>query len=155
MLLGRLDRYRPTGGDLEAEPHDCLVDAAYLFDRKSSIAQPLTIEQQQLRQYSKHNAIGDARNRGLVFLVVTPFEKQITLRIEQVAFACRNFHCAVAAAGVHQSEKSKQLRPRAVPLIHRVRIATSVRPQPLVKARNRVIVRINWISRKKPTVFSE
>ena len=99
------------------------------------------------------DSIRHARDGWLLSSLASAFEEKVAVRIEEVALARRNAHSTMAAALVYEAEESQQLRPRAIPLVHGVRVSASVGTQPLIEAGHRVVVRVYRIGGKEAAVL--
>src|SRR5262249_16836852 len=142
--FGWLDRDGAALRHFEVETHHGLIYAADLLHVESAVAEPFALEDEQVAEDAKNDAVGNAGNR---WAVATPprgwqrsFEKRIALRIEQVAFARGNVKSGVAASFVNESKQGEKLRPGAISLTHRVWVTAGVGSQAVEQSRDRVVV---------------
>ena len=84
---------------------------------------------------------------------ISPFQKRIAVRIEQVALAGRQSEVGVLTAFVDEAEQRDELRPGPEPLIHRIGEAAGLFPQPVEQARDGIMIRVNRIARQQAAVF--
>src|SRR5574340_1233614 len=75
--------------------------------------------------------------------------------IEEITFARWDAHTAVTSALVDEAKQSQQLRPRPVPLVHRVVIPAVVRTQSLIEPGHGVIVRVYGVRGQEVPIFRE
>ena len=131
-------------GRLQPEAHHGLVDRTDLLHVEGTVGDPLAVEHQQLVE---HTVDGAVRNQRWLDPFVdlpraaggTPFEEREPVGIEEVAVARRQMQPVRLGAVVEQPEQHQELRPGAVPLVHRVRMEGRILAQALVETGERVV----------------
>src|SRR5207248_2266178 len=131
MSFCGLDGNGATLGYVKLKTHDGLVDTADLLHIKRPVAQAFAVEDEQVAEDAEQDAIRHARHVELFVLLPLrfpgpAFEEGITIRIEEIALARRQFEPAMTAAFKDQPEEREQLGPGSVALIHRVRVTAGV-----------------------------
>src|SRR5262249_18054809 len=82
------------------------------------------------------------------------FEERVTVRVKEVAVSWRKPQLAVPTTVMHQPEQRQELGPGAVAQVHCVGESAGVGAEPLEKARDGVVLDVNFVLRHQPTVLS-
>ena len=158
LLLLRLDRHRAAGRLLDAEPHHRLVDRADLLHVEGAVGDALAVQHQQLVEGPVDGAVGDQRRLDALVALArragpAAFEEREPVGVEEHPEAPRQVQPVSVGAVVEQPEQHQQLRPRPVPLVHRVGMERRVLPQALVEAGQRVVAREGLALRQQVPLF--